>query len=167
MHLTYHFTDCTVVCALICEFPLVDGVSYPPILPHYIKLIYGLEITITNVNDIPEVCAMIDHHIEHTYGTPGISDPVVHFSCLELDDTVYIVVVKILEIGNHLLTDPFNAFIDTDLPSNPSKPAYLYILNSKGFPPASFVNRSTFFPPKSPFVHTQLDFLCTSLDGVP
>ncbi|KAF8238373.1 hypothetical protein L208DRAFT_281071 [Tricholoma matsutake] len=143
-HLTYHFTDRAVVCALTHEFPLVDGISYPPILPCYIQPIYGLEIAITNVNDIPEACAMIDHYIEHTYGTPGFSDPVVCFSHLELDDSVYTVVVKTPEITNCLLTDPFNAFIDIDLPSNPGKPAYLYILNSKGFPLASFLNHSAF-----------------------
>jgi hypothetical protein len=41
--------------ALQHEYPIIDGVSYPPALPRYIQPKYGLEVAMTNIGDIPQV----------------------------------------------------------------------------------------------------------------
>jgi hypothetical protein len=91
---------------------------------------------------------------------------VVRASRLEFEDSVYCVIVKTPDIAARFISDPFEAFANMDLPSSPGRPAYLYNLNSRGFPPASFGNRPTVATQESPFVRTQLDSLRTSMEGI-
>jgi hypothetical protein len=121
---------------------------------------------VTNVGDIPQARYIIDDYLKRKYGTGATEDPVVHASRLEFEDTIYCVIVRMPDIATRFLTEPFEVFSDMDLPSSPGRPAYLYNLNSRGFPPPSFGNRPVVATQESPFVRSQLDSLQTSVDGI-
>ncbi|KAF8240643.1 hypothetical protein L208DRAFT_1231254, partial [Tricholoma matsutake] len=164
--ITYHFTDHSVIHTFQHEYPIVDGDSYPLTLPHYIQPKHGLKIAVTNVGDILQAHYIIDNYLKQKYGTGTTDDLVVCTSHLEFEDTVYCVIISMLNITACFLTDPFEVFSNMDLPSSPGKPAYLYNLNSRGFPPPSFANCPIITTQESPFVCSQLDSLWTSMDGI-
>ncbi|PPQ73488.1 hypothetical protein CVT24_007817 [Panaeolus cyanescens] len=109
----------------------ISNEAYTPRRPRFIQPIYGLEIAINGLRDLPAARSMIDRYIEGKYGA-NIRDKVVRTSRMELDESVYCVVLISPEISAQFVADPFTLFDESGI--NVSQPTYLYVLNSHGIP---------------------------------
>jgi len=102
-------------------------------------------------------------YLQHQYGN-ATDDPVVRRSRVELDGSVYCVILSTPQITQRFLRDPFNLFNNSGI--NISPPQYLYLLNSNGIPPTSFNNRFSTSPALDPSSLHQLDTLTSQYEAM-
>jgi hypothetical protein len=151
--ITYNFVNPSHVDSVLRTYPSVDGQLLEPKRPRFIPITYGLEVAVNNVGDYPQARSMIDGYIEHKYATTG--DPVVRWSRLCLNDNVYCAVLKNPAITNRFLSEPFELFNNS--PSPPSKPDFLFNLNTLGIPTTTSFRQNQ--SQESPYTRQQLDNL--------
>ncbi|KAF5379464.1 hypothetical protein D9615_006597 [Tricholomella constricta] len=155
---TYTFVHRNSVDVLVTNKPVLENrpggnpTTLTPIVPRYIQPLYGLEVAITNVGGYPQAQVIIDSYIRSKYGTDAWRS-----SRLELDGTVYTVILRDPDIITSFLTDPFEAFPDANQAFKPNKPDYLYNLNTASLPTITSTVRAA--SEESPFVRQQLDGL--------
>ena len=104
---------------------------------------------------------MIDAYLQRRYGEPS-QGPVVRRSWVELDGTVYCVILSTPQITQRFLREPFSLFENSGISTSP--PQFLYLLNSNGIPPTSFNNR--FSPSVDASSQRQLDSLSAQCDAM-
>ncbi|KJA14060.1 hypothetical protein HYPSUDRAFT_209040 [Hypholoma sublateritium FD-334 SS-4] len=143
----YHFVNRSSITSLTDTPIRIENRSYLPHRSRFIQPLYGLEVAING------------HHFGDASG-----EPVVRRSRVELDGSVYCVVLSTLQIIQTFLREPFNLFGNSGI--NPSPPQYLYLLNSAGIPPASFNNRSSSSPATDPSLQRQLDTLTVQCENL-
>ncbi|KAF8164192.1 hypothetical protein BJ912DRAFT_1068476 [Pholiota molesta] len=151
--ITYNFVNPSQIDNVFRTYPSVDGQLLEPKRPRFIPITYGLEVAINNVGDYPQARSMIDGYIEHKYATAG--GPIVRWSRLCLNDNVYCAVLKSPAITNRFLSEPFELF--TNSPSPPSKPDFLFNLNTLGIPTTTSFHQNP--SQESPYMCQQLDNL--------
>ena len=134
----YHFLNRASISDLTNNPIRIDNCSYPPRRSRYIQPIYGLEVAVNGVGDAQSAKSMIDAYLQRKYGT-STEGPVVRRSRVELDGTVYCVILSTPQITQRFLRDPFTLFENSGITTSP--PQFLYLLNSNGIPPTSFNNR--------------------------
>lgn len=107
---------------------------------------------------------MIDAYLQRSYGD-NTRDPIVRRSRIELDGSVYCVILSTPQITQRFLRDPFHLFENSGI--NPSPPQFLYILNSNGIPPVSFNSRFTSSTSSyDPISQRQLDTVTAQCDAM-
>lgn len=74
---------------------------------------------------------MIDSYLRRRFRDAS-GEPVVGQSRVELNGSVYCAVLSTLQVNQTFLREPFNLFKNSGI--NPSRPQYLYLLNSAGIP---------------------------------
>ncbi|KAF5386027.1 hypothetical protein D9615_002407 [Tricholomella constricta] len=148
--LTFNFVSRKAVENLLIKSPVLDNHTYVPIEPTYVQPVYGLEVAVSNVGGFPQAQLMIDSYIRNKYGTDAWRS-----SRLELNGTVYCVVLRDPDVTTRFLTDPFEAFPE-NCTFRPNKPDYLYNVNSAGIPNTM---RSQSFQQESPAARQQMDSL--------
>lgn len=99
--------------------------------PKFIQPNYALEIGIVGIDIFDDPKFFIGGYIEHTYHSLAKHGHAVCQQWVELNDTVYCVVVENQEIAEKILDDPFLIF-DACNP-HLSRPQYLYCLNQQGY----------------------------------
>ena len=88
----------------------------------------------------------------------------VRRSRVELDGSVYCVILSTPQLTQSFLRDPFLLFENSGI--SPSPPQFLYLLNSNGIPPVSFNNRFTSSITIDPSAQRQLDSLSAQCDAM-
>ncbi|PPR03431.1 hypothetical protein CVT24_012700 [Panaeolus cyanescens] len=105
-----------------------DDQDFTPHLPHYIQPNFGLEIAVPGLQNLSNAQAKIDRYLQTTYQTSG-DDPIVLRSRIELDDSVYCVILPTRDLANRFLSDPFTLLDDSG--NQLQRPLYLYDFNSR------------------------------------
>ena len=129
----YHFLNLEHITKMLQNPIIIDNWTYYPHRSHYIQPIYSLEIAITGMSKLYSARSIIDSYIEHKF-KDGSPHPIVHHSCLMLDDSVYCAVLLSPEITQWVLAtgNNFQPFAQFNI--TPNKPQYLYALNASGIP---------------------------------
>jgi len=160
----YHFLSRDSITALSSTPIRIDNRSYIPRRSRFIQPICGLEVAINGVGDVQSAKSMIDAYLQRNYGD-NIGGPVVRRSRVELDGSVYCVILATPQITQCFLHDPFHLFENSGI--TPSPPQFLYLLNSNGIPPVSFnscfTSSASSFDPMS---QRQLDTLTAQCDAM-
>ena len=159
----YHFLKRDSITALTDTPIRLDGRSYIPRRSRYIQPLFGLEVAINSVGDAQSAKSMIDSYLQRRYGTSS-TEPVVRRSRIELDGSVYCVILSTPQLTQSFLRDPFLLFENSGI--SPSPPQFLYLLNSNGIPPVSFNNRFTPSITTDPSTQRQLDSLSAQCDAM-
>ena len=157
----YHFLKRDSITALTDTPIRLDGRSYIPRRSRYIQPLFGLEVAVNGVGDAQSAKSMIDSYLQRRYGNSS-TEPVVRRSRVELDGSVYCVILSTPQLTQSFLRDPFLLFENSGI--NPSPPQFLYLLNSNGIPPVSFNNRFTPSITTDPSAQRQLDSLSAQCD---
>ena len=159
----YHFLRRESITALTDSPIRIDGRSYIPRRSRYIQPLFGLEVAINGVGDAQSAKSMIDAYLQRQYGTTS-AEPVVRRSRVELDGSVYCVILSTPQLTQSFLRDPFLLFENSGI--HPSPPQYLYLLNSNGIPPVSFNNRFASPITIDPSAQRQLDSLSAQCEAM-
>ena len=130
-----------------------DSISAHP-YPHrqsllssrYIQPLFGLEVTVNGVGDAQSAKSMIDSYLQRRYGVP-----------VELDGTVYCVILSTPQITQRFLRDPFTLFENSGISTSP--PQFLYLLNSNGIPSTTAFPHLLMFPPNASSTLSQLNVM--------
>ncbi|KAF5374623.1 hypothetical protein D9615_008977 [Tricholomella constricta] len=128
--LTFNFVSRKAVENLLAKSPVLEARTFVPIAPTYVQPVYGLEVGVSNVGAFPQAQLILDSYVKSRYGVDAWRS-----SRLELNGTIYCVVLRDPEVTTQFLTDPFEAFPEGSV-FKPNKPDYLYKLNSAGIPNA-------------------------------
>ncbi|KAG6883472.1 hypothetical protein C0993_005980 [Termitomyces sp. T159_Od127] len=128
----FHLLDKNHITALERNPPTIWGKQYLAHTPKYIQPNYALEIGIVGVEMFDDPEYYIGNYIERTYHRFASCGPAIRQQRLELNCTVYCVVVENREIAEKILDDPFPMFDQCN--PKPSRPQYLYYLNQHGYP---------------------------------
>jgi len=164
----YHFLKPESITALIDTPIIINHRSYYPRRPRFVQPLYGLEIAVAGVGDIPQARSVIDHYIECEFNdsSPG---PVGRQSCLALDDSVYCAILRTPQITQRLLAarDTFKPFGDSII--TPDKPQYVYTLNATSIPMtfnARYNSSLSSSQCPDPIVQCQLDYVNTQTEAM-
>lgn len=111
--------------------PVLGGLECLAGTPKFIQPNYALELGIVGIDMFDDPEFLIGGYIECTYRSLAKQGHAVCQQRVELNDTVYCVVVENREIVERLLEDPFPIF-DACNP-RPSRPQFLYWLNQQGY----------------------------------
>ncbi|KAG6880400.1 hypothetical protein C0992_000002 [Termitomyces sp. T32_za158] len=112
--------------------PVIGGKQCNPRTPKYIQPNYALEIGIVGVEMFDDPEYYIGGYLEKTYHHLAKHGHAVCQQRLEMNCTVYCVVVENREIAERILEDPFPMFENCN--PKPSRPQYLFHLNQHGYP---------------------------------
>ncbi|KAG6895601.1 hypothetical protein C0992_000432 [Termitomyces sp. T32_za158] len=128
----FHLLHKKDVSALELRLPVIAGRQCIPRTPKYIQPNYALEIGIVGVEMFDDPEYYIGSYIEKTYHHLARYGHAVCQQRLEMNCTVYCVVVENREIAERLLEDPLSMFENCN--PKPSRPQYLFHLNQHGYP---------------------------------
>ncbi|KAG6897137.1 hypothetical protein C0992_003917, partial [Termitomyces sp. T32_za158] len=128
----FHLLQRRDVVALELRPPVIAGRQMTPRTPKVIQPNYALEIGIVGVEMFDDPEYYIGGYIEKTFHHLAKHGHAVRQQRLEMNCTVYCVVVENRDIAEKILEDPFPMFDNCN--PKPSRPQYLFHLNQHGYP---------------------------------